>query len=223
MVGRPGSEKGRVLVATRRIKTGELVLAEEPLLKARWPTRGGERTAELERIMRGLKPEEAQLVNELHIFPVAGRERCHRLEHILLSNGYPVSDDPEHGEQGIFPVYSWMSFSCAPNAHHFWQKDFGILLVHATRDIEEGEVLTVSRLYNAQPDLCRACRRPYIKLWYGLDDCGCSLCHMSPAATATSDARREQSGKMLNAILATTDPWESSEMVSAEKCRDWRT
>jgi hypothetical protein len=46
---------------------------------------------------------------------------------------------------------------------------------------------------------------------------------MSPAATATSDARREQSGKMLNAILATTDPWEGSEMVSAEKCRDWRT
>ena len=208
IVERSGSEKGRVLVASRPIKTGELILAEEAMLKSRYPERPGDKVAELERTLSALSPEDRKLFEELHIYTVKLPEGAHRLEHILLSNGVPVTPDQLRGEQGIFPKFSWISFSCAPNTHYYWQEDLKLLLLSATRDIQQGEVLTTYRAGNVREDRSREARHENIRKLYGLDDCGCSLCSMPPAAVATSDARREQT------MLTSTDPWADSEMVS---------
>ena len=214
IVERSGSDKGRVLVASRPIKTGELILAEEAMLKMRYPERPGDKVAELQRTLSALSPEDKKLFEELHIYTVKLHKGGHRLEHILLSNGVPVTSDQLHGEQGIFPKFSWISLSCAPNTHYYWQADLELLLLFATQDIQQGELLTTYRTGNVRQDRSRESRHENIRKWYGLDECRCTLCSMPPAAIATSDARREQTRRMHQSMLTSKDPWVDSEMVS---------
>jgi hypothetical protein len=171
--------KGLGLITTKKIPKGTRILSELPLFKITDDTSDARILANRVGIaLRDL--DEAKQRAFLDLNNVFGLD-IGPLLGIALSNLMPLGNAPE---RGIFLDAARINHSCRPNAHKSWNANIGRITVHAVRDIEQGEEITISYL---DKTIEYAKRQSVLRTQFNFD-CRCSLCLAPPPQRAESDA-----------------------------------
>lgn len=109
----------------------------------------------------------------------------HIFSGIFRTNALPCGTDSVIG--GVYPTICLINHSCLPNAHNNWNNDTKCETIHAVRNIQVGEEITISYKGEELSDS----RRTHLKDAFGFD-CSCGLCSLSLPKLQLSDARRLQ-------------------------------
>jgi hypothetical protein len=181
--------KGKGLIATRALKQGDLILSEPPLFTTASLTNPATFEKDLGAIIKGLPKDGQRAFLSLH----NNNPGADPFSNIVRSNGYPLGPNSEVG--AIFPLVARLNHACKPNAQHAWNEARGIEVVHAVRDIKEGEELTLSYLAGGPSSE----RQTRLKEYFGFD-CTCETCSLPAKALETSDARLKRAQKLDESI-----------------------
>lgn len=177
-------DRGKGLIAAKRIPAGSIVVSEKPLLRLQSETNlerkveqlDGEEKAEYFSLCDSFPSVEEELHKVGPLRQFADRTKLAQFErkkhlNIYKSNASKIDDE----SSGLFPVMSRINHSCIPNTNFVWREDLGQQVVIAVREIQEGEEITDSYL----PDnlmLTTQERRKRLKETHGFE-CECiELC-----------------------------------------------
>ena len=163
--------------ATKSYKVGEEILREYPAMCTSHPASSPE---EAEDKFRRAVQESYDACSEITKAAIMELSSCREdnapggektLHAIFSTNTYALGQGATYG--GLFLSLSRLNHSCRPNCVHHWRPDKHCLIVHAVRDIEEGE-----ELYTCYgPGDCRLTseRQEYLVERYNFR-CFCDMC-----------------------------------------------
>ena len=181
--------KGRGLVASRNITPGELIINEPALFTTESLQNAETIEKDLGAIVKALPKEGQRAFLSLHNnFPGPSP-----FSNIIRSNGYPLGPSSDIG--GIFVETARINHSCRPNAQHAWNDKLRRMMVHAVREISEGEELTLSYIVGGPSTE----RKSNLKSFFSFD-CHCELCGLPEAELANSDDRLRRAQQLDEAI-----------------------
>ncbi|KAM7183375.1 hypothetical protein V8F20_012643 [Naviculisporaceae sp. PSN 640] len=177
--------KGMGLIATRKIKQGEVIMVDHAALIAEmaFPTRVKRDVGRqlLERAVRRLSPERKEMV--LGLASNEGGEVD--VEDVVRTNSFTVNVG-EGSFMALFPRIARINHACKPTAFTRFNEKTLSNTVLAFREISKGEEITISY---SDFGLTHAERTPLLSSKWGFK-CTCSLCTSPPAEIAASDKRR---------------------------------
>ena len=175
--------KGRGLIACSKIAKGTRVLVESPLLTVTRMASTGILERDIAAKLKTLsKAQQRQFLSLHNNFP-----GTNPFSGIVKTNALPCGPDSRLG--GIYLIICLINHSCIANAHNSWNEVAEHETIHAVRDIEEGEEITI-RYDGGEPSTAR---RLHLKDAFGFD-CTCSLCLLPSDQVEASDARRVKIG-----------------------------
>ncbi|KAE9994730.1 hypothetical protein Vi05172_g8266 [Venturia inaequalis] len=175
--------KGKGLVATEKIPRGTRILSEEPIITIRQNEQDGDRLRnsirqQIDRL------DEAQRQNFLSMHNIHPHKTVAQKYHgIIGTNALPIEADGIGG--GIFLEACRINHACDNNAQKHWNSNIKRHTVHALRDIEEGEEITI---YYLGANKSRKDRRESLRERFGFE-CSCRLCSLPPDQILESDKR----------------------------------
>ncbi|EME42015.1 hypothetical protein DOTSEDRAFT_72943 [Dothistroma septosporum NZE10] len=170
--------KGKGLVASRKIAPGTLIINEPALFTTESLQNAETIEKDLAALVKALPKDSQRAILSLHNnFPGANP-----FSNIIRSNGYPLGPSSDIG--GVFPETARINHSCRANAQHAWNEKLQRMLVHAVREIAEGEELTLSYIIGGPSEE----RRSNLKNLFTFD-CGCELCSLPKDQLKQSDER----------------------------------
>ncbi|KAK1250570.1 hypothetical protein MKX08_010573 [Trichoderma sp. CBMAI-0020] len=173
--------KGIGLIATTKILKGARILSEPPIFKVSYAEVNRQVLAN--HIANKLKDlDEAKQRAFLDLQNVYGLDDGPFLG-IARSNVSPLGFGATEG--GLFLDTARINHSCRPNAHKSWNENLKRLTVHAVRDIERGQEITISYLGATMSYIER---QAILKHRFRFD-CGCDLCSMTQFRRLKSDSR----------------------------------
>ncbi|KAH7128577.1 hypothetical protein B0J11DRAFT_274580 [Dendryphion nanum] len=185
----PSQGKGLGAFAAQTLRSGDVILREEPVIIIQLPTLHegvGYNAQEVRQRVRNefdLLSEEARADIMLLSSYANGKDvnspDYDRLGSIFRSNAYNSGD-----KVGLFPKIARINHSCRPNTSYFWNEKEKRRVVYATRQIEEGEELSVSYISLLATHADRQKQLDH----YGFD-CACEACGTKHLRSA-SDKRR---------------------------------
>lgn len=184
--------KGQGVVASTKITKGARILAESPLFTVSRTERNMEiLEASITRQVQRLDEKQRQHFFELH--------DCHGNRFapemgICRTNVLPLGTDAAEG--GLFLQASRINHSCRHNSQNTWNEKLGQITIHAFRDIEEGEEITISYLDGHEK---YADRQRLLESSFRFH-CSCELCTTPLTDRVTSDERREKIGSLDKSI-----------------------
>lgn len=100
----------------------------------------------------------------------------------VLANFMPSN---KKDKVGLVPQHCFVNHSCHNNAHRYWNDNIKRHTIHAIRNIEPGEEITIAYVDSL---LGRIGRQQALKKDYDFS-CTCKLCSLSPEEVRKSDAR----------------------------------
>ncbi|KAK0654959.1 hypothetical protein B0T16DRAFT_486650 [Cercophora newfieldiana] len=176
--------KGQGMVATAKIPKGTRILCESPTVKMPGNPRDSAGAALLNTI----------IAQQLASLPIQARTRFHALHNkwgsefpaavgIAKTNALPLGHNSR--EAGIFLEASRINHSCRNNAENTWNHRLDKLTIHAIRDIEPGEEITISYVDGF---LRYDERHARLHSAFGFR-CVCERCAATPAERKKSDER----------------------------------
>ena len=181
-------DKGRGLVANRRITMGQTVLAEKPFLLVNFRPDGqplGEVLNQFKRLTKDKKSEYLRLGSHGR----QGRNGVNRILTIFDSNCVSVQlTEQEDDWRGIYCKFSKTNHSCAPNCViNFSSTDREMKLV-ASRNIQKGEEVVVNYLdpYRGKRLLLRFDRMRLLKKSWNFA-CICEICSLTGQKLARNE------------------------------------
>lgn len=181
--------KGKGLVATQTVKPGEIILSEPPLFTTASLNNPATFEKDLGAIVKSLPKDGQRAFLSLH----NNNPGSDPFTNIVRSNGYPLGPNSDVG--AIFPLVARLNHACKPNAQHAWNEARGEEVVHAVREVKEGEELTLSYSTGGPSDE----RRGSLKEFFGFD-CQCEACTLPAPEQEASDARLRAVQKLDGAI-----------------------
>ncbi|KAF2668075.1 SET domain-containing protein [Microthyrium microscopicum] len=171
--------KGRSLIAHSVIPRGTRILCEKPLLRA-GPMPLDDLEAFLGSMLKAMtKANQRQFLSLHNNFP--GKRP---FGGIFRTNALPCGSGSALG--CVYPIASLINSSCIPNAHNNWNGEMEHETIHAIRDIEAGEEITIS--YNDGSTF--SARQTSLKASFGFQ-CKCRTCLFPPSLLEASDRRRQ--------------------------------
>ncbi|KAK7548439.1 hypothetical protein IWX91DRAFT_406776, partial [Phyllosticta citricarpa] len=184
--------KGVGALATTFIPAGTRIIAETPIMaihRRDWKYETTQRMAVIQAYL-SLPHPHTQLYDSL-----LSRSEQTRIMAVFATNTFGVHHSRDKIEAVICPEASRLNHACAPNVQFVWNDIFmgGALTMHAVRDIDAGEELTVGYMELLE---CSAERHEKLRAVYGFD-CSCVVCGADDAAVRLSDCRREMMRKGL--------------------------
>lgn len=185
-------EKGKGLVASVNIARGTRILHEAPLFTTLQFSPIELMENHIVKKLKSLSKDQQRQFLSLH----NNFRGKHPFSGIVKTNALPCGSSSNVG--GIYPTICFLNHSCLPNAHNNWNADTKRETIHAIRDINAGEEITIP--YNQ--DGSSTSRRAHLKEKFGFD-CNCNLCYLPPPQLRISDARRLQIERL---DLAIGDP-----------------
>ncbi|KAB8240515.1 hypothetical protein BDV35DRAFT_118881 [Aspergillus flavus] len=174
--------KGKGLVAAERIVKGTRLLSEAPIFRvhrgiSNMKTLEGVVENEVQRLTTGQKAAFFDLTN------IYGGDHSESLG-IARTNVLPlVGSDDASG--GLFLDASRINHSCRHNAQNTWNENIGELTVHALRDIDPGQEITISYLTSTSEF---AERQRHLEEKFKFK-CKCELCSLPVVKRELSDKR----------------------------------
>ncbi|KAK5993499.1 SET domain-containing protein 5 [Cladobotryum mycophilum] len=197
--------KGRGLVATTKIDKGTRILSEAPIFTV---PRNNPDIEALERIVENKVKclNEDQQRTFFDLTNIYGNVHSQSLG-ISRTNVLPLGSKANCG--GLFLETSRINHSCRHNAQNTWNENLQRLTIHALRDIEEGQEITITYLASTST---YAERHHFLKEKFGFD-CKCELCSLPQAEKKCSDARLSKLqvlDSLIGALL-----WDDSEPEQA--------
>jgi len=186
--------KGMGLVANQLIRRGDLIMAN---------------TASLLIDYRAFQELTRDQYKELQMHGVDNLPEKHREAYLKLSthgqtfashvdlvekigetNAFDIDPDEDdeiqdHGFFVVFPEIARFNHDCRPNADYYFDHSAMTQFIHATRDIQPGEELSLSYI---NPVLVRDARLAKLKRNWGFD-CSCYHCTQERASADASDDR----------------------------------
>jgi SET domain len=173
--------KGKGLVATTRIAKGTRLLSEVPIFRV---PRDNPDIEALERIIANevncLDDDQQRAFFDLT--NIYGNTHSQSLG-IARTNVLPLGSRARSG--GLFLEASRINHSCRHNAQNTWNENIGRLTIHALRDIEAGQEITISYLASTSE---YAERQRFLKEKFKFE-CKCELCSLPRAQRKHSDTR----------------------------------
>jgi hypothetical protein len=197
--------KGRGLVANKTLHRGDQIFASTPILitdSDAYDLSKFERYALLYRGVDTLPPATQKVFWEL-----MGHFKGDPIEDRINTNNFDITIDGI-SQQALFPEIAMMNHDCRPNAAYFWDEETMTHYVHAIRDIQSGEEITITYIDNEKD---RETRMRRLKKNWGFD-CGCSACTAHRAFTTESDSRLYQ----ITDIAKILDDWTLSSSATPE-------
>lgn len=204
--------KGKGLVAKCDINPGTILISEPPLFTTESLEDANTIEKDLAGIIKVLPKDDQRAFLLLHN---NFKGEPNPFSNIVRSNGYPLGPSSEIG--GIFPLVSRINHSCRPNAQHAWNEQLKSMLVHAVREIKDGEELTLSYL-NGGPSTQR---KQILKDNFRFD-CTCELCSLPSSDLAKSDDRLRRA-QTLDEVLGDSKRVRNNPERCLEDCRSLRT
>jgi len=132
--------KGKGLVARRKIPKGTRILSEEPIVRVPEAVLDSQTlTTSIRRQVNALTPEQRQAFLSMH--NIHADDAASRYLGIIRTNALPFGDDVREG--GIFLDACRINHACNNNAQKSWNENIKRHTVHALRDIEKGEEITI--------------------------------------------------------------------------------
>ena len=139
----PGKSKG--LVATRVIPRGTRILSEVPIIRAPESLTLPKLREIIDKQVGKLTKDDPQADLSMHnIYPDDDDDDVSRFCGVFQTNGLPI-DDGESG-WGIFRYACQINHYCDNNAQKAWNDDIKRHTIHALRQIEKGEEITITYL-----------------------------------------------------------------------------
>jgi len=173
----PVTGKGRGIVACSNIPKGTQILCEKPLLTL---------ASEIDSFDDGIVRKVRALSKDQQRQYLSLGNSCTKgnvFTGIFQTNALPCESTPPTA--GIFPTICLINHSCVPNSQHSWNSMKNSQMIHAVRDIEQGEEITIC--YGKQGAF--DARRDYLIESFSFE-CDCSVCSLSISERQESDARR---------------------------------
>ncbi|TVY40163.1 SET domain-containing protein [Lachnellula subtilissima] len=152
--------KGKGLVATRKILKNTRILSEQPLIRVLEDIHDNQTLlTSIHEQVDSLTPDVRQAFLSLHNIHSNGSTSQYLA--IFQIPGLPFGDDVREG--GIFLHACHINHACDNNAQRNWNEKIKRHTVHAMRDIEKGEEITIYYLgvLNGREDPQEALRRKF--------------------------------------------------------------
>ncbi|OLN85064.1 SET domain-containing protein 5-like protein 4 [Colletotrichum chlorophyti] len=132
----------------------------------------------------------------------------HTILNIFRNNNFNIGNNV----QALFPQVARLNHSCVPSAQGNYNKALDAFTIHAIRNIEKDEEITISYLDEHMG--LRQSRQSALHDGYGFM-CGCTAC--DPATSKASEERRTEVRRKLEqfAEAATGDPHDEYQMLLA--------
>lgn len=108
---------------------------------------------------------------------------------IVRTNSLPFG--PDSPELGLFLTCARLNHSCSPNANHSWNSETKMENVHAIRDIDPGEEITICYQSAQSSHQDRASRQDELLKMFGFE-CHCMICDLPEDESLESDQRRHE-------------------------------
>lgn len=197
--------KGRGLVANKTLHRGDQIFASTPILITDGDAYDLPESERLALLYRGVDtlPSETQKV----FWELMGHFNGDPVDDRINTNNFDVTIDGI-SQQVLFPEIAMLNHDCRPNAAYSWDEEMMTHYVHAIRDIQPGEEITITYIDNEKDRKARMAR---LKRNWGFD-CGCSACTAHPAFVTESDSRLCQ----ITDLAETLDDWTSSSSATPE-------
>ncbi|KAI4524672.1 SET domain-containing protein [Schizophyllum commune Tattone D] len=188
------TDGGKGLFGTRRLKQGELILCERPLVMVPRALVSGNKTsatsiipastgpgALFDVLVKRMLPERREVLLKLAQVPacdVIGVDGLVRLTGLNV-NGYtlPGTEGADGRYVAVYETLSRANHSCRPNAHFSFHKPSFSVRLRALRDIKAGEEILISYV---PPEAPYAQRQKELA-HYGFS-CTCAVCEEGPSA-----------------------------------------
>ncbi|KAI9723368.1 MAG: hypothetical protein M1812_001252 [Candelaria pacifica] len=173
-------DKGKGVFAARLLTKGTCIISEAPLFKVRNDfiefTKAQQKIADK---VRQLPKDQQRAFLSLH-------NQCPErgvFAGIVKTNMLALNDS---GKGGLFLQSARLNNSCVPNAYHEYNVNLGRMTVYATRDIPQGEEITIIYVWDTGP-----VRRKLLRENYGFN-CVCTHCRLPAAQRDAIDARMNE-------------------------------
>ncbi|RPB07912.1 SET domain-containing protein [Morchella conica CCBAS932] len=182
----PGCGKG--LVARTYIPRGTRIISEAPLFSISnfAQTSLTDIVAYVTSILKKLPKDQQRGFLGLHN---AFIRQASPFYGIVRTNSLPFG--PESPELGLFLTCARLNHSCSPNANHSWNSDTRTESVHAIRDIDPGEEITICYQSSQSSHSNRASRQDELLKMFGFE-CHCMICVLPAEDSRESDQRRAE-------------------------------
>ena len=178
--------KGKGLVAIEKISKGTRILSEEPIITISGNEMNSERLQiSVYQQVATLSEHQQQAFLSMHnIHPY--RDAAERYLGIVRTNSLPAEADGDKG--AIFLEACRINHACDNNAQKNWNEKIKRHTVHALRDINKSEEITITYL---GPLKNRKARQKALQEKFGFT-CLCRLCSLPPEQSQESDRRLEE-------------------------------
>ncbi|KAL8356723.1 hypothetical protein RB601_001843 [Gaeumannomyces tritici] len=176
--------KGLGLVATTKIAKGTRILSEAPLFRVPQSTISKKQVCDsLSKKVAALSDDKRQAFFSLRN---SFEDEATRELGITRTNALPIGSNAATG--GIFLEASRINHACLQNAQNTWNEGLQQLTIHAIRDINQGEEITIMYIEDRAN---RAARQRTLQRDFRFT-CSCQLCLLPPSLRASSDARLDE-------------------------------
>ncbi|OBT86392.1 hypothetical protein VE02_05288 [Pseudogymnoascus sp. 03VT05] len=174
--------KGKGLIATRKIPMGTRILSEEPIIRVpeAAPDTLTLRTS-INQQVDALTPDQRQALLSMH--NIHDDDAASRYLGIIRANALPFGDCER--EAGIFVNACRINHDCDNNAQRSWNENINRHTVHAKRDIENGEEITIFYLGVLNN---RKTRQEALRSKFRFT-CMCRLCSLPPDQSQENDRK----------------------------------
>ncbi|PMD66901.1 uncharacterized protein K444DRAFT_689202 [Hyaloscypha bicolor E] len=177
--------KGKGLVAIRKIHRGIRILSEEPIVRVPEAVLDSQTLpVSIRRQVDALTADQRQAF--LSMYNIYADDPGSRYLGIIRTNALPFGDNVREG--GIFLNTCRINYTCDNNAQKSWNDSIKRYTVHALRDIEKGEEITIYYLgvLNSRKDRQEALRRKFAFT------CSYRLCSLPPDQSQESNRRLDE-------------------------------
>ena len=184
--------KGLGVIAAAKISKGTRILSESALLRVPRSTDSKKQVGKaLAKAISALNEDQRQAFLSLHN---AFEDEATRELGIVRTNALPLGSNAATG--GIFLEAARINHACIQNAQNTWNEDLQRLTIHAIRDIDKGEEITIMYL---QERTNRSARQLVLQRQFRFT-CSCQLCALTEPQLGLSDKRLDEILRLDRAI-----------------------